>query len=121
MAVHHLISINEDQLRSWRGDHDELLANVGAAVVLVCLDVGTPGVTIHDARLGQSDGSKGSSISVRHIDQHEAEDFNVWAWTAGDSVGLADLADEDLQTLVKVVQAVRQSRSALKGEVADHP
>lgn len=47
MGIHHLISINEDELRNWRGDHDELLAN-GAAVVLACLDPKSPGLTIHD-------------------------------------------------------------------------
>lgn len=121
MAAYHLISINEDQLRNWRGDHDELLANVGAAVVLACLDTGAPGVTIHDARLGQAEGNNGSSISVRRIGKHEAEDLAVLAWVGGDSVGLADLADENLEMLAKLVEAVRQSKAGLEGEVADHP
>lgn len=121
MGVCHLISIDEDQLRNWRGDHDELLANVGAAVVLACLDRVGAGVTVHGACLGEAEGLDGSSICVRHIDEHEDADFAVWAWAAGDSVGLADLADEDLETLAKLVEAVRQNKAGLEGEVADHP
>lgn len=121
MGVYHLISINEDQLRSWLGEHDDLLTNLGAAVVLACLDPGTCGVTIQDDSLQSTGGGNGSSISVSHIDQHEGDDFAAWAWTAGDSVGLADLPKGDLETLSRLVETVRSSRAGNGAEVADHP
>ncbi|AIF47326.1 hypothetical protein [Dyella japonica] len=121
MAVYHLISINEDQLRDWRGDHDELLRNVGSAVVLACLDPTSQSVIIRDATLDSTGEGDGASISVSHIDQHEGGNFAVWAWAAGDSVCVAGLADEELETLGKLVEAVRRSRAGAGNEAADHP
>ena len=111
MGVYHLISINEDELRNWRGDHDELLANVGAAVVLACLDPASAGVTIRDTPTDPTGEVEGSSVSVGHIGQHEGDGFAVLAWAAGDSLCVADLEDGDLESLGKLVQAVRRSKA----------
>lgn len=116
MGNHHLISINEDQLRVWQGDHDKLLANVGAAVVLTCLDPSSSGVAISETLSGTAGRPENSSVTVRHIGQHEGGDFAVWAWSAGDTVCMADLEEEDLDALGRLVEAVRQDKARVAGQ-----
>lgn len=111
MGVYHLISIEEDQLRNWHGDHDELLRNVGAAVVLACLDPESSGVCIREASPGPEGEGNAQSLIVRHVDQHEGDAFAMWAWETADSVCIADLGAEDLETLGKLVEVVRKSRA----------
>jgi hypothetical protein len=102
MGVYHLISISEDQLRGWQGDHDELVSNVGSAVVLACLDRTTEDGSIRADVLDASEAQSGSSITVRHIDECEAEEFSVWVWTSGSDICIADLPDEELVLLGKL-------------------
>jgi len=107
MGVYHLISISEDQLRGWQGDRDELLSNVGSAVVLACLDSTNEDVSIRANVLNASGATTSSLISVRHVDTCEAGDeFSVWVWTSGNHICIADLPDEDLVLLRKLANGV---------------
>lgn len=113
MGIHHLLSIDEDQLRNWQGDPNELLRNIGSAVVLACLDPGNTGVTIHADNSQDSGDTAGDSLTVVHVLQHECDEFAVWVWASGDDVCLADLPKDDLVQLGKLVSAV------LQGDVID--
>lgn len=93
MGVHHLISVSEDQLRGWQGDPDELLSNIGSAVVLACLGSDNNDVSISSDVPNASIDTARLVITVKHIEKHQAEDFAVWVWTAGDDVCIADLTD----------------------------
>jgi len=105
MGVHHLFSIDEDQLRNWQGNPDELLRNIGSAVVLACLDRALTGVTVREGT-SQASGS-GDSITVAHVSQHEGDEFDLWAWASGDAVCIADLPDEDLDLMIALAHTVR--------------
>lgn len=107
MGLHHLISIDEDQLRNWQGDPDELLSNIGSAVVLACLDRTNAGVIIRENTSQAHGDQPGDAVSVVHVSQHEGDEFAVWAWASGDSVCIADLPDEDLELIIKLAHAVR--------------
>jgi len=108
MSYHHLLSINEDQLRNWQGDPDDLLRNIGSAVVLACLEADNDGVTIHVDASGAGSNKGGSVITVSHVDKREGQPFAVWAWAAGDDVCIADLSKDDLALLGKLSNAVLQ-------------
>lgn len=108
MGVHHLISIDEDQLRNWQGDPDELLSNIGSAVVLACLEPKNYDVTIQVDQPDATIDKRGSTITVRHVDKREGHQFAVWAWAAGDEVCVADLPEDDLVLLSRLVNAVLQ-------------
>jgi hypothetical protein len=107
MGVHHLISICEEQLRNWPGDHRDLLGDVGTAVVLACLDPDNKDVAIRADTLDARGDQMGPLITVQHVDKHEADEFSVWAWSTGDSVCIADLSDQDLDLIIKLAHAVR--------------
>ena len=107
MAIYHLISVSEDQLRDWRGDHDGLLRNVGSAVVLACLDPENKDVTICADGSNAHSERAASRITVNHVDKFRADAFSVWAWSTGNSVCLADLPDQDLDLIIKLAHAVR--------------
>lgn len=111
MSTHHLISIEADQLRNWRGSPDDLLINVGAAVVLTCLDPTTSGVSIEPDPHQLNGAEGGSPIVVKHVGQHEGDEFTVWAWVANDELYLADLSCEDLDLLEQFVQQLKADQS----------
>lgn len=107
MGIFHLISVAEDQLRDWQGHHDELLRNVGSAVVLACLDPENRDVSICADVTDVHSEQPASRITVNHVDKFRADAFSVWAWSTGDSVCLADLPDQDLDLIIKLAHAVR--------------
>jgi hypothetical protein len=115
MATHHLISISEDELRGWQGDYDELLRNIGSAIVLACLGDGNEDVSIRQNVPDTNFADASSLITVRHIEKHDADHFAIWVWAAGDNVCLADLPGEDLILLQKLTNAVLQENFG-KGE-----
>lgn len=108
MGIHHLFSIDEDQLRNWQGDPDDLLRNIGSAVVMTCLGQDNKDVTITDENPGATSDEPGWSLTVRHLDKHEGGQFAVWAWAAGDNICLADLSNDDLALLSQLSNAVLQ-------------
>jgi hypothetical protein len=111
MGVYHLLSISEDQLREWQGDHDELLRNLGSAVVLACLDPELSGVTVRDAELASPTGTPAPAITAKHVDTFDSDDFAVWVWARGDEIRMAaDIERRDLVSLGKMVNAVMKSR-----------
>lgn len=111
MGVHHLISIDESELRNWKGEHDDLLRNIGAAVVLACMDPTTPSISVGDNKLGPEHGASCPLISINHVDAFESEEdaptLDVWAWSIGESLFMADLTREDMELLMKFTYAVR--------------
>jgi len=107
MGVHHLISIDEDQLRNWQGDPDELLSNIGSAVVLACLDRTHAGVTIREDASALPGDQPGDAVTVVHVTQHEGSEFAMWVWSSGGSVCIADLPNQDLDLIIKLAHAVR--------------
>jgi|SRR6185312_4433456 len=104
MGIHHLISVDEDQLRNWQGDKDELISSLGSAIVLVCMDTEAPTVSISAS--GEPEGA--SVITVKHVAKHEHEDVELWAWSSGDAVAIADLAPGDLDLLERMIGLQRQ-------------
>jgi hypothetical protein len=117
MGVYHLISISEEQLRGWPGDHDELLSNIGSAVVTACLDRTNEDVSIRADDLNASEAARGSLITVKHVDTCEADDeFSVWVWTSGNDICIADLPDEDLVLLGKLANGVLLRKSVTGDE-----
>ncbi|OOG60063.1 hypothetical protein [Rhodanobacter sp. C03] len=107
MSVYHLISVSEDQLRDWRGDRDDLLRNIGSAVVIACLDPENKDVSICADGSDAHSEQAASRITVNHVDKYRADAFSVWAWSTGDSVCIADLQDQDLDLIIKLAHAVR--------------
>ncbi|OOG45204.1 hypothetical protein B0E52_05585 [Rhodanobacter sp. C06] len=117
MGVCHLISVAEDQLRSWRGDHDELLRDIGSAVVLACLDTELTRVTVRGADAGSPGGTSGSAITVQHVGAYDGDDFTPWVWASGDEIRLTgELERADLVRLGKLINAVLANTSVSGGE-----
>ena len=112
MGVYHLIAVAEDQLRNWQGDPEELLRNLGSAVVLACLDPENKDVSICADVLDEGESQTRSVITVNHIDKSDADEFSVWVWTSGNDVCVADLPDEDLTLIGKLVDGVLQRKFA---------
>jgi hypothetical protein len=111
MGVYHLISISEDQLREWQGDHDELLRNLGSAIVLACLDPELSGVTVRDAEPESPTGTPAPAITVKHVDSYDGDDFTAWVWARGDEICMAvEIEKSDLVSLSKMVNAVLKSK-----------
>ena len=103
MGIHHLISIDEDQLRQPAGDKDEFFRNIGAAVVLACLEPGTEAVSIKHPDPETNEPHGDSIITVRYVAEHDHDDVELWVWASGDAVAIADLSSEQLETLRKIV------------------
>jgi hypothetical protein len=112
MGIYHLISIAEDQLRGWHGDHDELLRNLGSAVALACLDPELSGVDVRDAEPeSPTTGAPASAITVKHVDSFDSDDFIAWVWARSDEVCIAaDIEKSGLVSLGKMVNALLKSR-----------
>lgn len=111
MDKQHLISISESQLRGWQGECDQLLNNVGSVVDIAFLD---PDNTDGSGKLDFPNSSlneRRSVITVRQIEKHDAIEFAVCIWTAGDDLCIADLTDEDLNMLQKLSAAVKRKKS----------
>lgn len=107
MAVYHLISVAEDQLRTKQGDQADHERAVGAAVIKACLnpESRTPAAKGHAGQAGLD--SPVQAVSVTHVDEHESDEFAMWVWSSGDSVCIADLSDENLDLTIKLAHAVR--------------
>jgi len=117
MGVCHLISIAEDQLRSWRGDHDELLRDIGSAVVLACMDTELTWVTVGGAGAGSSGGASSSAVSVRQVGAYDGDDFTPLVWASGDEIRLTgELARVDMVRLAELINAVLANMSVSGGE-----
>lgn len=117
MGVHHLISIAEDQLRSWSGDHDDLLIRIGSAVVLACLDTELTRVTVGGTDAGSPGGASGSTITVQHVGACDGDDFTPWVWASGDEIRLTgELARADMVRLAELINAELANMSVSGGE-----
>ena len=112
--MHHLISIDGDQLRQPGQDKDEFLRNIGSAVVLACLEPGTEVVSIKHPHPETNEPQGEPIITVRYVAEHDEDDVELWVWASGNGVAIADLSSEQLEMLRKIV-ASRQ-RSMRKSE-----
>ena len=107
MAVYHLISVAEDQLRTKDHDRADHERAVGRAVIQACLnpESRTPAAKSHADQPGQA--SLTQAVIVTHVDEHESNEFAMWVWSSGDSVCVADLPDQDIDLIIKLAYAVR--------------
>lgn len=110
MGKYHLLSVNEDQLKRSQGCDENFLSMIGAAVILACLGQDTSGVTIN----GAGSSSVGPAITIKHVAEHDCEHMQLWAWSSGEEVAIADLSPEDLDLLVRLAYSL-QARSAGNG------
>lgn len=105
MGIHHLISIDEDQLRQPVDDRDEFLRNLGSAVVLACLqsETGTVSIKQPDPKSNKPQGEP--IIAVRHIMEDHDGIMRLWVWESEDAVAIADLSPAELEALGRIVEA----------------
>jgi len=111
MGIHHLISIDQDQLRQPAGDKDEFFRNIGAAVVLACLEPGTEAVSIKHPDPETNEPLGDPIITVRYVAEHDHDDVELWVWASGGAVAIADLSSEQLETLRKIVASRQRTLS----------
>lgn len=111
MSKHHLISIDEDQLRQPVTDQDEFFRNVGTAVVLACLEPKTDTVSIKPPNPETNEPQGDPIITIRHVAEHDRGDFEVWVWACADGVAIAELSPAQLEALAKIVRSQQKRAS----------
>jgi len=111
MGIHHLISIDEDQLRQPVKDKDELFRNIGSAVVLACLEPGTEAVSIKHPDPETNERQGDPIITVRHVAELDEEKIRLWVWESDDAVAIADLSADELETLRRIVASRQRTMS----------
>ena len=116
MAKHHLLSIDEDQLRNWSGDRDDLLRNIGGAVFLACMSAPTFTVSIRTAKAGSQRARKTSRLTISHVGTFEGEEGaptpSMSAWSIDGKRRTMDLPGENLDLFVKLTLAMETDRLA---------
>ena len=95
MDVYHLISVSESSLQDHNYDQAEHERAIGAAVIAACLDPGS------------RDKPAAGSVSVRHVDECDGDDFKLYVWRSGDSIYFGTLSDDDLIKIVKIAEYLR--------------
>jgi len=103
--MHHLISIDGDQLRQPGQDKDEFLRNIGSAVVLACLEPRTEVVSIKHPDQKTNEPQGNPIITVRHVAEDHEGLVRMWVWESEDAVAIADLSPAELDVLAKIVEA----------------
>ncbi|OOG42694.1 hypothetical protein [Rhodanobacter sp. C05] len=118
MAIYHLISVAEDQLRTKHGDQADRERAVGAAVIEACLNPESrkPAAKGHSDQAGQDSPTR--LVAVTHVDEHESDEFVMWVWSSGDSVCIADLPGDDLDLIIKLAHAVRMKTMVDSGNLS---
>lgn len=111
MGTHHLISIEEDQLRNHGLEKDAFLRTLGSAVVIACTEPGTDEVSLmHEGEDGKE--PKGEPIiTIRHLAEHPKGDVELWVWASPEGVAIADLSRDQLKLLAKIVASRQRAMS----------
>lgn len=125
MGKHHLLSIDEDQLRNWSGDREDLLRNIGGAVFLACVSSPTFTVSIRAAKAGSRRAKKASRLTISHVGTFEGEEGattpSMSAWSIDGKIRTMDVPAEDLDLLVKATLAMEMDLLASKQGVGESP
>src|SRR5690348_12432735 len=105
MPRHHLIALEESQLKNPPGDRDEFLRVLGSAVVLACLEPESETISINLPGTGADDPKGERIITVEHVLEHDQEGFEIWAWGCTEGVAIAELSTSQLKFLRDIVEA----------------
>ncbi len=105
MAKHHILSLEESQLRNPPGDRDEFLRALGSAVVLACLEPESETISINLPGTGADDSKGEPIITVEHVLEHDQENFEIWMWASSEGVAIAELSPSQLKIVREIVEA----------------
>lgn len=103
--MHHLISIDEDQLRNHGLEKDAFLRTLGSAVVIACSEPGTDEVSLMHEGAGGKEPQGEPILTVRHVAELDEKNVRLWVWESDDAVAIADLSPAELDVLAKIVEA----------------
>lgn len=116
MGVHHLVSVDGDQLWQPVSDKEQLFRALGAAVVQACDDE-----TDQTIAFGASPSGAGVDprITVKYIGDHDHENFELWVWVDGNTVCLNQTPDVDHELLGRLASLISEIR-CMAGRVRSH-
>ncbi|MEO9228142.1 MAG: hypothetical protein ABI216_04175 [Devosia sp.] len=113
MTLHHLISIPESALRDNTHDQAEHERVVGAAVIAACLDPGS------------REKPAARSVSIRHVDECDGDDFKLYVWRSGSAIYFGALSDDDLLDVIKIAEylGVKKDGASVRNRflLSQHP
>ncbi|MEO9228127.1 MAG: hypothetical protein ABI216_04100 [Devosia sp.] len=111
MGKHHLLYVDEDQIRNWSGDREGLLRNIGGAVFLACMSSPTFTVSVRGAKAGSRRARKTSRLTINHVGTFEGggdvPSPSMLACTIDEKRRTMDLPAANLDLLVRLTVAMQ--------------
>ena len=111
MGKHLLLSIDEDQIRNWGGDTEDLLRNIGGAVFLGCMSSPAFTVSIRAAKAGSRRAKKISRLTISHVGTFDGEEGaptpSLSAWSIDGKRSTMGLSAENLDLFVNLTVAMQ--------------
>jgi len=111
MGIHHLISIDEDQLREHGLEKNAFLRTLGSAVVIACTEHGTDEVSLMHEGVDGREPQGEPIITVRHVAEVDEENVRLWVWRSDNAVAIADLSADELEMLAEIVASRQRAIS----------
>ncbi len=125
MGKHHLLAIDEDQLRNWSGDRGDLFRNIGGAVFLACMSSPAFTVSIRAAKAGSRRAKKTSRLTISHVGTFEGEEGaptpSMSAWSIDGERRTMDLPAENLDVFVKLTLTMQTDQLGSEQGVGEMP
>jgi hypothetical protein len=116
MGVHHLVSVDGDQLWQQVSDREQLFRALGAAVVQACDDETDQTIAFEASASGVGVDPR---ITVKYIGDYSHENFELLVWVDGNTICLNQMPDVDHELLSRLASLISEIR-CMAGPVRPH-